>query len=151
MFDDESGSVTDYLPGDILLRRKGPVMHQGIALGDDHVLHNTPRRGEHVSTMEDFRRGKTVRARRLGETQRARALHHAEHAAQGEHPQRYNLFRNNCEHTVTRATTGNATSPQLLAVAAGLVVGGVVLAVTRHPVAAAAIGYALCRKLRKPR
>ena len=148
MFDGESGSVTDYLPGDIVLRRKGPVMHQGIALRDDRVLHNTPRRGEHVSSMEDFRRGKIVRARRLGETQRARALHNAEHAAHGD-ARRYNLFRNNCEHTVTRATTGNAKSSQLLAVAAGLVVGGAVLAATRHPVVAVAVGYALCRRLRK--
>ncbi len=148
MFDGDSGSVTDYLPGDIILRRKGPIMHQGIALRGDRVLHNTPRRGEHISSMQDFRRGKTVRARRLGETQRARALHHAEHSAHG-YARRYNLFRNNCEHTVTRATTGNAMSSQLLAVAAGLVIGGVVLAATRHPVAAAAIGYALCRKLRK--
>ena len=148
MFDGESGSVTGYLPGDIVLRRKGPIMHQGIVLGDDRILHNTPRRGEHISSMQDFRRGKAVRARRLDETQRARALHHAEHAAHGD-ARRYNLLRNNCEHTVTRATTGNGTSPQLLAVAAGLVVGGIVLAATRHPMAAAAVGYALCRKLRK--
>lgn len=150
MFDGESGSVTDYFPGDIVLRRKGPVMHQGILLGDDRVLHNTPRRGEHVSSMEDFRRGKTVRARRLDKTQRARALHHAECAAEGD-ARKYNLLRNNCEHTVTRATTGQATSPQLLAVAAGLVVGGVVLAATRHPLAAVAVGCALCQRLRKPR
>ena len=142
--------MTDFSPGDIVLRRKGPVMHQGIALGDDRVLHNTPRRGEHVSSMEDFRRGKAVRARRLGETQRARALHHAQRAAQGG-SQRYNLLRNNCEHTVTRATTGKASSRQLVAVAAGLVVGAAVLVAIRHPLAATAIGYALCRKLRRPR
>lgn len=142
--------MSQVLPGDIVLRRKGPVMHQGIALGDDRVLHNTPRRGEHISSMEDFRRGKTVRARRLDQTQRARALRHAGHAAEGN-ARRYNLFRNNCEHTVTRATTGEATSRQLLAVGAGLLVGAAVLVAVRHPVVAAGIGYALCRKLRKPR
>ena len=140
----------EVLPGDVVLRRKGPVMHQGIALGDDRVLHNTPLRGEHVSSMEDFRRGKTVRARGLGETQRARALRHAQGAARGG-VRRYNLFRNNCEHTVSRATTGKPKSPQLLAVAAGVVAGAAVLVAIRHPVAAAAIGYGLWRRLRKPR
>ena len=142
--------MTEVLPGDIVLRRKGPVMHQGIALDDGRVLHNTPRRGEHVSSMEDFRRGKALRARRLEESQRARALHHAHEAAEGK-AQRYHLFKNNCEHTVTRATTGEPRSPQLLAVAAGVVVGAAVLVAIRHPVVAVGIGYALCRKLRKPR
>lgn len=142
--------MTEVLPGDIVLRRKGPVMHQGIALDDGRVLHNTPRRGEHVSSMEDFRRGKSLRARRLDESQRARALRHAHEAAEGK-AQRYHLFRNNCEHTVTRATTGEPRSQQLLAVAAGLVVGAAVLVAIRHPVAAVGIGYALCRKLRKRR
>ena len=149
MFGGESGSVTEVLPGDIVLRRKGPVMHQGIALGDDRVLHNTPLHGEHVSSMKEFGRGKRVRPRRLGETQRARALRHAKHAGAGA-TRRYNLFRNNCEHTVTRATTGNAKSPQLMAAAAGLVAGALTLAAIRHPLAAIAVGYAVCRKLRKP-
>ena len=140
--------MTDYLPGDIVLRRKGLVMHKGIALDDGRVLHNTPRRGEHVSSMEDFRRGKPLRSRRLDKTRRARALRHA-HEATGGKAQRYHLFRNNCEHTVTRATTGNARSPQLMAAAAGLVAGAVTLAALRHPLAAIAIGYAVCRKLRK--
>ena len=141
--------MIEVLPGDIVLRRKGPVMHQGIALGDDRVLHNTPLRGEHVASMEEFGRGKRVRPRRLGETQRARALQHAEHATAGD-TRRYNLFRNNCEHTVTRATTGKPKSRQLVAVAAGLVVAAAVLVAIRHPVAAIGIGYALCRKLRRP-
>ena len=146
MFGSESVSVTEVLPGDVVLRRKGPVMHQGIALGDDRVLHNTPLRGEHVSSMEEFGRGRRVRPRRLGETQRARALRHA---SAGD-TRRYNLFRNNCEHTVTRATTGKPRSRQLVAVAAGLVVGAAVLVAIRHPLAAVGIGYALCRKLRRP-
>lgn len=141
--------MPEVLPGDIILRRKGPVMHQGIALGDDRVLHNTPRRGEHISSMEDFRRGKRVRARRLDETQRARALHHAQAATQGG-ARRYNVFRNNCEHTVTRATTGKARSSQLVAVGAGVVIGTVLLVAVRHPIAAAAVGYALYRRLWKP-
>ena len=141
--------MTAYLPGDIVLRRKGLVMHKGIALDDGRVLHNTPRRGEHVSSMEDFRRGKPLRSRRLDETQRARALRHAHGATEGN-AERYHLFRNNCEHTVTRAATGNAKSPQLMAAAAGLVACAVALVAIRHPLAAIAVGYAVCRKLRKP-
>ncbi len=35
-------------PGDIVSRRKGLVMHRGVALGGGRVLHNTPFRGEHI-------------------------------------------------------------------------------------------------------
>ena len=49
--------VTCHLPGDILLRRKGFVLHKGIALGNGRVFHNTPIKGEHVSTEEHFRAG----------------------------------------------------------------------------------------------
>ena len=36
-------------PRDIVVRRKGLVMHKGLVLPDGCILHNTPGRGEHVS------------------------------------------------------------------------------------------------------
>ena len=134
--------MTRFLPGDIVERRKGIVMHKGIVLRDGRVLHNTPLRGEHVSSQDDFLRGKRMRVRRLERAERMRALEAAERVERRS----YNLLTNNCEHTVTRATTGTGHSPQLLSWAAGVGVAALALVVTRHPGIAVA-GYALGRGL----
>ncbi|MYE80569.1 MAG: hypothetical protein F4X36_01715, partial [Gammaproteobacteria bacterium] len=134
--------MTHWLPGDIVARRKGFLMHQGVVLRDGTVLHNTPLRGEHVSTEAEFRRGKPMRVRRLGEAERGSTLRYAE---QGER-RGYNLFTNNCEHTVTRAAGGRAESPQLATWVAGVGTAAVAFALTRHPLVAAA-GYALGRQV----
>jgi hypothetical protein len=142
-------AMSRYLPGDIVSRRKGFVMHKGIALGDGRVLHNTPFRGEHITTEHEFRNGERLRVVRQDRTRRQRALAHADGLGRGRG---YNLLTNNCEHTVHRASTGAARSPQLIGWAAGLAVGAVALAVTRHPVAAVA-GFEAARRWvsRKPR
>lgn len=132
-----------YQPGDIVSRRKGPVMHKGIALDDGRILHNTPWRGEHVSTECEFRAGRRLRVTRLDDEARRHAVDAARDASR-----RYNLFTNNCEHTVNRATTGQAASPQLQGWLAGAGIAVLTFAVLRHPVLAAA-GYALGRSLVK--
>ena len=63
-------------------------------------------------------------------------------AAQTETPRRYNLLTNNCEHTVSRARTGEASSRQLEAWAVGLGLGALAFAATRRPSLAVA-GFAL--------
>lgn len=133
-----------YLPGDVVSRRKGFVMHKGIALGDGRVLHNTPFRGEHIATEAEFRAGKRLYVTRLSRRERQRALGHADRV--DVHSRGYNLLTNNCEHTVTRAAYDRPHSPQLLGWAAGIVGGALTFAVTRH-VGAAAAGYALARGL----
>ena len=130
-------------PGDVVLRRKGFVMHHGIALGDGRVFHNTPLAGEHESDGADFARGHRVYVRPLDSEARRRALDAADAA---EARRRYNLFTNNCEHTVSRASTGAAHSPQMDAWLVGLGFAAAALAATRHPGIAAA-GFALGTKL----
>lgn len=130
--------VTRHLPGDILLRRKGFVLHKGIALGNGRVFHNTPIEGEHVSTEENFRAGHRLYVTRLSANERRRTVH----AVRSESPRRYNLLTNNCEHTVTRARTGEASSRQLEAWAVGLGLGALAFAATRRPSLAVA-GFAL--------
>ena len=49
-----------YQPGDVISRRKGVFMHRGIVLEDGSVLHNTPMRGRHTSSLEEFSKSKTV-------------------------------------------------------------------------------------------
>ena len=127
-------------PGDIVARRKGLVMHKGIVLGDGRILHNRPRKGEHLSSEQEFRAGRRMRVIPLPEAARQRTLR----AAMANDPRPYNLFTNNCEHTVQRAATGRASSPQLQGWMAGLALAALAFALTRRPVAAAA-GYALGR------
>jgi hypothetical protein len=132
--------MSRYLAGDVLSRRKGLVMHRGIALGDGRVLHNTPWRGEHITSEAEFRAGHRLSVTRLDRASRERALAHAERIT----GRGYNLFSNNCEHTVTRAIDGRARSPQLLQWLGGAAAGGALLALTRHPGIAAA-GFAAVR------
>ncbi len=131
-----------YLPGDIVSRRKGLVMHKGIALGDGRVFHNTPLGGEHVTTEEEFLQGHRMQVERLDRQERLRTLR----AARSSSSRSYNLLTNNCEHTVSRARTGAADSPQLKSWALGLGLGAAALVATRRPAAALA-GYAIGRSL----
>ncbi len=121
-------------PGDIVSRRKGFVMHRGIALGDGRVLHNTPFRGEHICSEHEFRAGKRMYVSNLDGADRARAVRRANHGS----ARSYNLLTNNCEHTVSRAATGRAQSPQLRSWVIGTGLAAATFAVTRHPAAAAA-------------
>ena len=136
-----------YQPGDVVARRKGPVMHKGVVLGEDRILHNTPWRGEHVSTEREFRAGRRLRVTPTDRQIREQAV--GAGAAQ-ENPRRYNLFTNNCEHTVNRITTGRPTSPQLQGWMVGAGMAVVAFAVLRHPllaVSAFAAGRGLVKKL----
>jgi hypothetical protein len=136
-----------YQPGDIVSRRKGLVMHKGVVTRDGRVLHNTPFRGEHICSEAEFRAGRRLRAERLEQRERHRALHHADNVDDYSGAG-YNLLTNNCEHTVNRATTGKAHSPQLKSWIAGVGFATLAFALTRHPGVAAA-GYALGRGIGK--
>ena len=133
--------MSRYLPGDIVSRRKGFVMHRGIALGDGRVLHNTPFKGEHICSEAEFSAGRRMYVTRLDREARQRALRHA---SSDDLNRTYSLFDNNCEHTVTRAIGAEVESPQLRAWVGGLVAGTALLALTRSP-SIAALGFAAAR------
>ena len=120
-------------------------MHRGIALGDGRVLHNTPGRGEHISSEHEFANGHRVRVESASYGARQRALAQAARLEGGRTGRSYHLFGNNCEHTVNRAASGDARSPQLRGWVAGVGLAAIALAVTRHPGIAAA-GFALGQK-----
>ncbi len=131
-----------YRPGDIIGRRKGIVLHKGVYLGAGQVLHNTPGRGEHVTSLEEFADGKRVTLVRA-------ACDESRHRAASAAPRsdrRYNLFTHNCEHTASRVTLGRAESPQLRGWVAGIGVAALAFVVTRHPGVTAA-SFALGRRL----
>jgi len=119
-------------------------MHKGVALGDGLIWHNTPSKGEHISTEQDFLAGNRLGVINLARAERKRALNHAK--SMDRPSASYNLLRNNCEHAVNRATSGTASSPQLKAWVIGVGLGAFAFAVTRHPAIAAA-GFALGRRL----
>lgn len=102
-------------PGDIVSRPKGAVTHVGLMLDGGRVLHNTPERGEHVSTLAEFGRGRPLRVERLERSERLRLLARASRGARG-----YHLLHHNCEHTLYRAREGRPRSPQLLSAALGV-------------------------------
>lgn len=133
-------------PGTILSRRKGLIMHKGILLEDGTVYHNTPRRGEHVSSFAAFSKNRDVFAEPTDEFTREEALWGAKLYPR----RRYNPITNNCEHTVLRAATGRQRSPQLTSI---FISGGIALAtlaLTRSATLATS-GYALTRKFTKQR
>jgi hypothetical protein len=130
--------VPQLRPGDIVARRKGLVVHKGLVMIDGRILHNTPLRGEHTSTEQEFRAGRKL-------TVQSRAAHCSANGAPRAERRSYSLLRNNCEHTVHRLSTGRAHSPQLRAWVAGLSIAAVALVVIRHPAAAAA-GFAVGRR-----
>jgi len=140
--------TTPYLAGDVIARRKGLVMHKGIALGDGQVLHNMPSRGEHISSEAEFLSGRSMVVYITPLRQRQRALQHADQLRRaGDTTNRgYHLFTNNCEHTVNRLHKGRAESPQLKGWIAGFSLAAVAFLVTRHPGVAAA-GFAIGRRL----
>lgn len=119
------------LPGDIVQRRKGMVMHTGLVLRDGRVLHNTPGGGEHITSLVEFANGHRVRVRRRDYDQRGRALDGADQLLRN--PRRYSLLTNNCEHTAYRASEGRSRSPQLAGWLLTAGVAGVTLLATRSP------------------
>lgn len=107
-----SFTTTVIRPGDILMREKGLHDHVGVAWFDGQVLHNSPARGEHLSSLQEFAAGHEIRVQPTSVYDRARAL--ANGVAVLRAPRRYHVLRNNCEHTAHYIVQGRARSPQLM-------------------------------------
>ena len=116
--------------GDLLMRPKFPgIEHKGVVVGHNLVCHNTPERGEHVSTVKEFAAGQPVRVQRTGAnpsdvlTRTNKVL---------ANPKRYDAVHRNCEHTVLEIVCGVAKSPFVLTVICLLVLGGVLWLLLRR-------------------
>lgn len=118
-------SIAMILIGDVLFRPKPDfrlVTHFGVAVAPDLVLQNTPDKGEHVVTVQKFSAGEPIAVHRTG-VNPAVVINRAQ--AVLVTPSKYDLFKNNCEHTVTRVVQGVSKSPQLVFFVILLVVIGV--------------------------
>lgn len=116
-----------YAVGTVLTRPKGPLTHVGVVTEAGAVFHNTPERGEHESSLEEFAAGGpiTVRSR---VTDLPAFLHRLRQRRFNLRP--YDAFSNNCEHTVTALIGEEPSSPQLQGwgILAGMAVAVAVLA-----------------------
>jgi hypothetical protein len=112
--------------GDVLTRPKalGVVTHVGVAIAPNLILQNTPEKGEHLTTVQEFCAGKPVMLHRTGVNPSIVA---ARAQAVLASPQKYDLFQNNCEHTATKIIQGMGQSSQLAVFVTIALVGGVLL------------------------
>ena len=98
--------------GDLLMREKalGVFNHVGVFVAPNTVLQNTPERGEHLATVEQFSAGRRVKVQPTGANPLSVSARVRRILARAR---AYNPFSRNCEHTATEATHGSAWSPQL--------------------------------------
>jgi hypothetical protein len=96
--------------GDILTKRKllGMIEHYGVVIGHNTVLHNTPGRGEHAVTIDEFVEGQAIEVKPTGADPTVVSARGREILAK---PQRYHPAKRNCQHTVFEAIYGVAKSP----------------------------------------
>lgn len=105
-----------YQVADVLSRPKsffGLVAHKGVVVGHDAVFHNTPLRGEHISSSREFADGKMVTIVRrhpnvASKQAILRRIRHQLAEPRAHHPTAYN-----CEHSVSRALGLPVQSEQL--------------------------------------
>lgn len=101
------------IPGAVLKRPKaaGLVEHEGLYLGNGLVFHNTPARGDHISTLADFSQGQSIRIHRTDQHLVPAALIRAQQLAWVN--RRYDVASYNCQHSVRKALGLAAESPQI--------------------------------------
>jgi len=107
--------------GDILYRSKYPATHTGIYLGNGNVFHNMPALGEHISSFHDFSEGKKVTVSKIPDAIRSEVLERLNNAL--SKPESYNLFTNNCEHTINKVVFNKKRSDQILILITLLTIG----------------------------
>lgn len=101
----------------------GLVRHVGIYLGDDQVFHNSPGRGEHISSLSDFAQNQPVRMTAGPSPAALQTVFRARQ--QATQPRPYSLLSWNCEHTARAVAGAPPESPQLqMWVALGLLYWG---------------------------
>ena len=136
-----------YLPGDVIARRKGLVLHKGVVLQDGRVLHNMPARGEHVSTVSEFADGQRLEVLAQPLDARRAAVRRAQAVARA--PRHYDLISHNCDHTVTRLTEGRPRSPQVVNWLLGAGTALAVFAIAKNPRLALLAGAAVAKGRRE--
>jgi hypothetical protein len=110
--------------GDVLTRPKlqGLIEHCGVVVGRDTVLHNTPERGEHLTSVREFSANQPVQVKRTNAD--PITIQSRSHKILGN-PKHYDAVNRNCQHTVSEVLYGIAKSP--LAIIGVLIAIGVLI------------------------
>jgi hypothetical protein len=83
------------------------IEHEGVVVGVNAVYHNTPEKGEHVSTISEFSAGQKIRIERTNAD--AQMLLTRVRSAL-RNPKKYHLVFRNCQHTASEMIHGTARS-----------------------------------------
>jgi len=123
--------MTTIRTGDVLTRPKalGVLTHVGVAVAPNLVVQNTPEKGEHLTTLQEFSAGKMIAVHRTGANPSIVVARAQETLA---NPQKYHPIQNNCEHTATKIIQGIARSPQLAVFGIIALVGVLAIALSRR-------------------
>ena len=97
--------------GSLLQVTENLINHVSAYIGNGMVFQNHPKRGEEIVPVSVFARGRPVKVRESGVADPLGFQSRLQAAIADPKP--YNLFTNNCEHTVSWLRTGHATSGQL--------------------------------------
>ena len=117
--------------GDLLTRLKFPgVVHVGVVVGVNLVCHNTPERGEHISTLSEFAAGQTNVGVRRTNADPSSVISRANQLL--ANPKRYDPVNRNCEHTAFEIVYGAAKSRAVLTFVCLFLVGAVLLLLLRQ-------------------
>jgi hypothetical protein len=106
-------------PTAILKRPKagGFINHIGVLLSNGLVAHNSPEKGEHIGTLDEFAKGQNVTVIAPVNESAAQQAQLALRQVRVT-PKRYDAVNNNCEHFANRILGKPAESPQLQAILA---------------------------------
>ena len=122
-------------PLSVIARPKanGPGEHWGVLISGNVVAHNTPERGEHVSTLAEFAPQGVVRVVRQVPVERANdSLLRIQAAVQCRGaPAAYHPMKNNCQSFANRVTGEAPRSPTADAIVLVGIAGMLVLAHAR--------------------
>lgn len=111
--------------GDVVSVQKGLFTHVGVVVPGG-ILQNRPGGHESIISWQEFSGGQPMKIQHMGLDEwvvmtRVRAILAS--------PRAYNAALQNCEHTVSQVTRGKAESPQVGAMAAGALIGLVLVGI----------------------
>lgn len=98
----------------------GFVDHIGLYLSDSMVAHNTPEKGEHISSLAEFAGGEQVTVVAQLDNPPLASIRSVLEQVR-TNPQKYDAVSNNCEHFVTRLLGNKSESRQLQGIVIGTI------------------------------
>ena len=126
--------------GDLLYRSKGIVMHVGVFLGNNKVLHNSPDSNSEIVTLEKFSADKPIKVVRRSIKEPEFFKQRIDYAL--KIGKAYNPFSYNCEQLATYVVEGSSQSKQIVGAATGSAIGFVIDRIfnLKSPILSSAVG-----------